>query len=471
MIEYVFSSVALLVLSAAMLSTAAVTRRLAKRLFTAPILVDLIFFFVFVKMSLYYALPAVMRICSNFEFEREDRVHILDVVRLYAVELISWAAWSLALLAILRLFRGKGRRRLDLDDFLRLKRWESKVILLVLAAGFIAAQIVALTGGEGGLFLECFKSLFFYGGLATGPFLMVVSLKYYGKIMFALGVCASLLALLSLSTRGAIVYLLLFSLFLVWCVVRERRWKLFVLGACVAVCASYFALGGLFAGSIVIDDSGRLSVDLGVDAEKRESRSILEEIEWRFGASTRIGTAFLRLYDRGESAGLNPIKHSLMGYLPRSLDPEKPQPNTLHGDDIYSQGMYIIYGEIYGWDSTSMVEFPTGAHFYWEFGILGVLVLSVLSGIYVALCAQYFSKLGVVALPLLMAVFKPWGYVDPKIWISDVAMQIYQIILPLIVLVGVVRMMHGSGRRFRGFLRLVEAGGKLPSARDESAAG
>ena len=148
----------------------------------------------------------------------------------------------------------------------------------------------------------------------------------------------------------------------------------------------------------------------------------------------RIGTAFLGLHDRGEAAGINPIKHSLMGFLPRSIAPDKPIPSTLDPDDIYSMGMYVISREIYGYDTFSMVEFPTGAHFYWEFGVLGVILLSAVSGLYVAVCAQAFSKLGMIALPLLVAIFKPWGYVDPKIWVSDIALQLYQVILPLILL-------------------------------------
>jgi hypothetical protein len=129
-----------------------------------------------------------------------------------------------------------------------------------------------------------------------------------------------------------------------------------------------------------------------------------------------------------------------MGFLPRSINPDKPIPSTLDADDIYSMGMYIIFREVYGYNNNySMVEFPTGAHFYWEFGVLGVLVLSAISGLYVSLCAYFFSKFGMVALPLMVAVFKPWGYVDPKIWVSDIALQLYQIILPFILLVIITR--------------------------------
>lgn len=448
MVEFLLPSIALMLLSILMLGTALVARRAAIRLFPVRIVVDLLFFFVFVKVLLYYCLPTIMRIGSNYQFEREDGVSIVDLVRLYCIESLSWVIWALALLGTLELL-AKGKRKIGLDEMLRFRRWESTAILVALALGFSTLQITTLAGVDGGPALEVFKSLFFYGGLAAGPFLMVLALRYYGKSLFVLGMSASMLALLSLSTRGAIVYLMLFTLFLVWFVLRDARSKLVVFGGLLVLSASYFALGGLFSGSLVIDDSGKLAIDLGVRTDKLDTRSPLQEIEWRFGAATRMGTAFLKLYDRGEGAGVNPIKHSLQGFLPRALDPDKPQPSTLNGDDIYSQGMYIISGEISGYDTTSMVEFPTGAHFYWEFGILGVLGLSAISGIYVGLCSHFFSKLGIVAVPLMVAVFKPWGYVDPKIWVSDIAMQIYQIILPLIALVFALRV----ARSVRRFLR------------------
>ncbi len=346
---------------------------------------------------------------------------------------MSWAVWAIVLTRMFAIL-GKQRPKLPLEEFLRFRKGETKALALVIACGFILNQFYLVTLTEPGMLFAAFQPLFFYAGLATGPFLMVLSLRYYGKAYFAAGLFASMFSLVSLSTRGAIVYLLLLCLFLVWVVLRDRRSKVIVVGAAGGLALGYFALGGLVSGLVVVDDSGSMAIDAGVGVDKSGTRTALEEIEWRFGASTRIGTAFLGLHDRGEAAGINPIKHSLMGFLPRSIAPDKPIPSTLDPDDIYSMGMYVISREIYGYDTFSMVEFPTGAHFYWEFGVLGVILLSAVSGLYVAVCAQAFSKLGMIALPLLVAIFKPWGYVDPKIWVSDIALQLYQVILPLILL-------------------------------------
>ena len=79
----------------------------------------------------------------------------------------------------------------------------------------------------------------------------------------------------------------------------------------------------------------------------------------------------------------HPILNSLYGFIPRSMFPNKPHPSTVDGNDIRSQGMYVIYREIYGINTFSMVEFSTGGHFFWEFGWVGIFVMSIISGMYI----------------------------------------------------------------------------------------
>jgi hypothetical protein len=68
-----------------------------------------------------------------------------------------------------------------------------------------------------------------------------------------------------------------------------------------------------------------------------------------------------------------------------------------------------------------------------------VIILSLISGIYVAVTTSFFAKLGIAAVPLTISIFKPWGFVEPKIWVSDIALQSYQIILPLFLLLGILK--------------------------------
>lgn len=418
--------------------------KVARKLHPARPIIDLVFFFIFYKIAMYYFLPTIFRIASDYQYLKEDSVQLFDLVFIYMIELISWTAWMGAFFIVLRFFSGNVRE-FDMQKFVNHRLLEAKVLLYVISVGFIVTRLMVIFDIALPIPLIIFQSLFFYVGVAAGPFLVCTSLKYMDKIGFWLGIVLSGFSILMFSTRGALIYFLVFCIFLVWFFTREKKAKLFFVSMFFILFVTYIFSGGLPRNPIIFDEAGNINWRTTINAEKKGDRSVWEEIEWRFGASTRLGTAFINLYYRGDSAGLNPIKNSALGFLPRSINPDKPHPSTLHGDDIYSQGMNIIHKEIHGYHlNYNMVEFPTGGHFYWEFGLLGVLILSAISGIYIAMCSYFFSKLGLLSLPLMVSVFKPWGFMDPKIWVSDIILQLYQIILPLILAIILVRSVRSS---------------------------
>lgn len=403
------------------------------------LLIDLIYYFISIKLLLYYVMPAVLRITSGYQFEVEDKVEIKNLLKVYVIELFSWLIWLsifFVITTLLNRYKIKNWHTINRNSNSRI----SKQILFITSIGFILWNILIVFKIDLPFYFELFKSLFFYVGLASGPFLLIYSKKYLNNRYLFLGLITTLTSLLFISTRGALIYTLLFIYFIVFYILESRKAKKNLILFSSIVVLGYFIFGGLFSTRIFLDETGSLKIDSGVDLEKKGERSSLDEIEWRFGAQTRYGTAFISLYDRGQSAGINPIRNSLAGFLPRSINPEKPIPNSLDKDDIYSQGMYIIYREINGYNSSSMSEFPTGSHFYWEFGYFGVIFLSLISGIYVAVASNFFAKLGIVSIPLTISIFKPWGFVEPKIWVSDIALQSYQIILPLVLLLGILKL-------------------------------
>jgi hypothetical protein len=140
------------------------------------------------------------------------------------------------------------------------------------------------------------------------------------------------------------------------------------------------------------------------------------------------------MHDGGNSAGLNPILNSLAGFIPRASNANKPHSSALNGNYHCSQGMYQIMREFDGNNSISMVEFSSGVHAYWELGLPGVLILPFISGVYIMFFARLVQNLNFAAIPLIMLTFKPFGYVDPKIWVSDIISQIYQVVFPLLSL-------------------------------------
>ncbi len=407
-----------------------------KNYFGNNILLKFIFFFINVKLVLYYLLPSLFRIYSSYQFEIEDHVKIFDLLRVYIIELVSWIFWLLGFVIILII---KGNSIKSNDQILTQNFKESKHLLLIFAIGSIIQTFYSISLNTPNIIFSLFGQLFFYAGLSVGPILLLFSKRLYNKFYLLVGLICFSLSLLSLSTRGAFVYSILFLTFIIFFIIRSQKAKfafIFIL--------SMLIIAFIFSGSVInrvsIDENGLNFIPKEI-SEKSDGRTFAQEIEWRFGASTRIGTGFLVMYDEGLRAGINPIKHSLLGFLPRSIDPNKPHPSTLDGQDFFSQGMYLIMAKVEG-NPTSMVEFPTGCHFYWEFGTLGVIILSIISGIYIGACYILFKKFGLVSIPLMLSTFKPWGYVEPKIWVSDIAMQLYQIIIPFIVLVFFYRLIQ-----------------------------
>lgn len=449
----IFTSVLMIIIVVAMISMLATARTLllAQR-FTNIILINVIFFFAYYKVIMYYALPLVMNMLSNYRYIKEDHVDLITLTYLYAVELSSWIAWFAGIFIISHAYRNRQVLKTD-TSLIELNENKNKWILIVTSLAFILFSFVSLSALDSNesafpWYVEIFRTLIVYTSLSGSLLLLVLGFTRWGWMYGSLGVVAVVSVILLYSTRGSLVYSILFLSYLFIYFSRSKKSLVLVAINTSVFAAVYFSFGGLPSLSLDIGNSNQPSISAYIDTEKKSGRSVLEEIENRFGATTRLSTKFIEMYDRGDGAGINPIKNSILGFMPRSINPDKPFPSTVDGNDLYSQGMYLIYRETYGYNTHSMAEFSTGGHAYWEFGWIGVLVLSTISGIYIGLCAYFFQGLGLMSIPLLVSTFKPWGYVDPKIWVSDIIIQIYQIIFPLILIILII-MFLGFVNRYK----------------------
>jgi hypothetical protein len=106
-------------------------------------------------------------------------------------------------------------------------------------------------------------------------------------------------------------------------IIEKRKTKV-VIFSVIFLFGVIFSLGGTVFGRISIDENGLSFISKDFN-DKNEGRTLSEEIEWRFGASTRIGTGFISLYNEGQGSGINPIRNSFLGVLPRSIDENKPR--------------------------------------------------------------------------------------------------------------------------------------------------
>ncbi|EKO3813569.1 hypothetical protein NTH32_000294 [Vibrio harveyi] len=395
-------------------------------------LFDLVFFFSVSKVTLYYFLPAVLRAFSGMSIDLDAGRDPVTIAHIYAIEVVSWSLWIVPFL-FYSVVKNKSTVKHNPENYLRLKY--SKYFLVFLVFGFFITRLQIILQGEVSGLLIAFQSVFSYAGKAAGPLLLVLSLNYFGRKYFVIGLVGTIFGIASYGTRGALVYTFILLIFLSFFILKNKKVNKVIVFSFISLALSFFLLGGLTGISYTVNEEGQAEIGVGLNERKLNEQNPFQKIEDRFGAPTRIGSAFIDMYERGEGANGAPIINSALAVLPRVLNPEKPIPNTLNGDDLYSQGMYLIFREVYGYNTFQMVEFPTGGHFYWQFGYLGVVLLSLISGMYILASVIFYSRFGIVGIAFLFAAFKPWGYVDTKIWVSDIVLQSYQVVLPTLVLV------------------------------------
>ena len=443
MIEYIATSITLLISTIFMFFALIMGKKIIKdsKSISEPVL-NITFFFAYYKVAAYYAMPAILNIFDDYDFVRQDNIQLFNMAYLYAIECVSWLPWLAAFIIVSRLVK-KGTL-FNADEIISHRSDTSKLLLTVwvlVYMGYTSFNIINILGegvNSNSIYIEVFKALISYGGPPASTFLMLMGFRHWGKFFTIVGLMGFSFSIISISTRGMMVYSIIFLLYLVITFAPQRKY-FFALGLILTLLLStHLFLGGLVSNEFTLNDNGELSFDVGV-RDKKGQRSALKEIEWRFGALTRYSTGFITMYERGDEAGINPIKNSLLGFVPRSLNPDKPQPSTRNGEDVYTQGMYLINKEIDGYTSGSMTEFSTGGHSYWELGWFGVITLNFISGLYIAICTFYFQRFGAISMPLMVTLFKPWGFVDPKIWVSDIVMQIYQIIIPIAVICFIIK--------------------------------
>ena len=268
----------------------------------------------------------------------------------------------------------------------------------------------------------------------------VISLYYikrFSRLQSVIVAITFISTLISINTRGYVVYgiLVLLSMYLF---ANFSKIKLLLFRSIIIVPLLLLIFKGVPQISYSIDKSetsnrGNLSLELYDNNAKSAGRELLDELDFRFGMMPRMSSKFIFMSSQYGHVGLSPVFHSLVGFIPRSLWPNKPVPSTDTGLDINDQAMYRIYRESLGRDTTSMVEFSVPGHYFWELHIIGVVLFSIFSAIYTKTILAIF-KGEILGISVLLTTMKPWGFMDPKIWMSDIPLQVYQVFIPLFLI-------------------------------------
>ena len=400
-------------------------RRLILRTSTNTFFIDLLFSLFCLRIILYYLLPTITHLLLNWKNQNIERVLPSEISIVYMVGVFSHFIYYITFYILCK------RNKKDLSLIIRVDGTLKKIVLIVLLLYMCfllnTIQVVSLSFCDS---LWMFEPLISVVGSVTCFFIVAVGSRYWGNTLFIVACIVALVYLFvgfASGIRGKLFWPVFWILFCVYNLNRSKLKKMLLI--------SFVLLGllGLFQGGMTYIRSNK-SVDIieiiqSINNSKNDGkRSLLDEIDFRFGALTHYSVGFYRMVDRGYMAGWNPILNSLYSPIPRSLMEDKPVPCSADGD-LYSMGMYKTQAEITRID-TNMVEFSTAAHAYWELHILGLILFSIIPAIYVFLSIKLFRQFALFAPCLLMAIFKPWGYNDPKIWVSEIFLQLSQVIVP-----------------------------------------
>ena len=157
---------------------------------------------------------------------------------------------------------------------------------------------------------------------------------------------------------------------------------------------------------------------------------VLDKVEWRLGENSRMSVGYMRMYDKGRDAGINPLLNSLY-ILPRSWILNKPIPGSIDGTKL-GVGMRLMHNEMRG-TKWNMSGFFTGLHSYWEFGISGVFFISIIAGVYSAIVLRVVGNFTYLGLPLIIALYDTWWQM-PKLWLSEISVQLFTVLIPTMIL-------------------------------------
>jgi len=447
------------------------TWKMLRRQFPQPLLFDLLAYFVVIKIIMIYLIPAFLRGISDWRLDRAIGAEPFEIATNYTLEFASYSIWLLTiwfaakLPGLKRAFqnsneysnepamdsRGEGSdlirrilRRIVGPKTQQATETQAKFFMLLLCGFYLfyffsknhpvlesvyKLQPVALI------------SVFFeWAVMMSGPVVAVyifsLPRKRVGNFIFFFGVGVAIISMTYGLASGARAQIVGPALWLMFLYLFVSRKKIILIGAIAGIIIVFFLHSVIIEVRLkegFSDKSAFEKIGAFVAGKKAGAGQddLLKSMEFRFGEASRVSVAFLRLYNNGMAAGLKPIQTALWVPLPRKFFPDKPQPGSVDGTRK-GMGMHVVQGYM-RFNPKVMSDFLTGVHAYWELGLFGVVVFSIISGVFVTLCAKYFANFGLAGLPLMMMVLKPW-WNEPKLWISQIILESVTVLIPLVLI-------------------------------------
>ncbi len=401
------------------------------------------------KISFNYILVDILRIISDGSENKEYGVTNIEILQVYCIEFVSNLIYFLFFTLFLILIRlpKKNLNTISINK-------QANILIIFSILSLFNQAFPDIFSKYFWLFKD---SLYFIGPICS-IILLVFGIKYKRKIWLILAATPLMLSIilnLIAGLRGSIVGISICFIIISFIELKKAHFrKVLIIGILPFIFLSliqeklndikYAFVVGVTNETIDVNSASSyidfvsdfFNENLKSNKNTAEHKSILKEIEFRYGAPSMFAVGFLRIASRNELVYFKPIANSFYAFLPRQLlDNKKPVSGSVDGTEK-TMGMYTCYKEITGSD-VSMTDFLVGCHFYWEFGWLGVLIFSIVPAFYNIIILFISKKWGYFGLAMMILSFKPFWFLS-KLWISEIIIMIPTIILPSILLYKII---------------------------------
>lgn len=400
-------------------------------------------------VAIYMVIPAILRPITGWADDLELGIDRSEVVFVYLIETTSFAVWAAGFVLVWRRrwfgLAEQEQRGQQQSGHGEMMDTEAR-LFLGMVLGLSVWRTIDMWAFGGSLQTVSLDESDFQarwgwlvgpladkGGAVVGLFVLALGRAKVGTVLWILAAVAVAIYAATFGTtgvRGAAVWPLMWWILLVALRRGRRAWFRSALPA-VALLVPLVVFNEYFKDALQQRSAAGPSLDLGgklasLKGEEAKSSSVLDSSATRLGCASRFSVGFVRMWDSGRGAYWHPIVNTLYAPLPRRFFPDKPAPTSLTGDQ-FTMGMYLCVTEFTAFQNYSMTEFLTGAHAYWEFGWVGVVGISLVGGMLLALIASLLCRMGLAGPGMIFFFFKPWGYNNPKLWFSDLMLEIVQI--------------------------------------------
>jgi hypothetical protein len=406
---------------------------------------NLLFYFLIYNTFLYGLVVNVFRFISNAKILGDYQVIIEEVLFVEIIELFSTIIFILIIyLFLISKFNKYRNSNLNINNAFFIL---TVINILCICNFFISDYYNQLLFGEVFKYLSAPSAviLSFYSFYYKRFRYLIISLIHLGLVLFLI---------FSTGVRGPIVGIVLIIFFLY---INHYSYKkvlkkipilIIPIILLILLNKEYSKLKSAFTTEYLSNPQAYQSIlDIGeyvINYYTNDSSEYIEgnessgfdEIEFRLGARSMYSVGFLRFTKNWGYTYFTPIVNTFYVFAPRAFfNVDKPYPDSYNGEE-YGMGMYVCVDEVD--HKIYMTDFYASSHYFWQFGFIGVIVLSIISTFYIIFVLLLSRKMhSIIKLLFIIFALKPFYFI-PQFTFSDIVLMIVTKIIPFLILLTIL---------------------------------